>query len=99
MLDRRTLDRRTCEECPIDCTEGLGNIYGNGSQTCRPKGKTYIYAQLREFVHSVVVEHALKHEVICGSKPTGEKHREGETATKQQSLRTSGCEVATSSQG
>jgi hypothetical protein len=27
------LDRRTGETHPIDCTESLGNIYGNGSQT------------------------------------------------------------------
>jgi hypothetical protein len=39
--------RRTWEACPIDCMETLGNIYGNGSQTCRPKGKTYIDADGR----------------------------------------------------
>jgi hypothetical protein len=76
------LDRRTWEACSIDCTEGLGNIYGDGSQTCHLKSKTYIYAQLRELVHSIVIEHALEHEVICGSKPAGEKHREGETVAE-----------------
>jgi hypothetical protein len=93
------LDRRAWEAYLIDYTEGLGNIYENGSQTCRPKGKTYIYAQLGELVHFVAVEHAPEHEVICGSKPVGEKHREGETATKRQPPRASGCEAATSSQG
>jgi hypothetical protein len=54
--------------------EALGNIYENGSQTYCSKGKTYIGAQLKELVQSVVVEHALEHEVICGSEPAGEKH-------------------------
>jgi hypothetical protein len=76
------LDRRMWEACPIDCTEGLGNIYGNKSQTCHPKGKTYRYAQLGELVRFVAVEHALEHEVICGSKPAGEKHGEGETTAE-----------------
>jgi hypothetical protein len=76
------LDRRTWEACPIDCAEGLGNIYGNGSQTCHPKGKTYRYAQLGELVHSVTIEHASEHEVICGTKPAWEKHGEGETAAE-----------------
>jgi hypothetical protein len=40
------LNRRIWEACPIDCTEALGNIYGNRSQTCRPKGKTYRDAKL-----------------------------------------------------
>jgi hypothetical protein len=75
------LDRRTWETCPIDYTEDLDNIYGNGSQTCHPKGKTYIYAQLVELVQSIAVEHAPEHEVICGSKPVGEKHG-GETAAE-----------------
>jgi hypothetical protein len=35
------LNRRIWEACPIDCTEALGNIYRNRSQTCHPKGKTY----------------------------------------------------------
>jgi hypothetical protein len=30
------LNRRTWETYSIDCTEDLGNIYENGSQTCRP---------------------------------------------------------------
>jgi hypothetical protein len=77
------LNRRTWEACPIDCTEGLSNIYGNGSQTCYPKGKTYRYAQLGELIHSIVVEHTPKHEVIYGSKPVGEKHGEGETGAER----------------
>jgi hypothetical protein len=72
------LDRRTGETHPIDCTKSLGNIYGNGSQTGCPKGKTYRDAQLGELVHSVAVEHALEHEVVCGSKPAGEKGGESE---------------------
>jgi hypothetical protein len=70
--------------CLINCTESLGNIYGNGSQTCRPKGKTYIDAQLGELVHSVAVEHTSEHKIIYGSEPAGEKHREDETATERQ---------------
>jgi hypothetical protein len=77
------LDRITWEACPIDCPKGLSNIYGNGSQTSHPKGKTYRYTQLGELARSVTVEHALKHEVICGSKPAGEKHGEGENAAEQ----------------
>jgi hypothetical protein len=91
------LDQRTWEACLIDCMEGLGNIYGNRSQTCHPKGKTYRYAQLRELLHSVTIEHALEHEVIRGSKPVGEKHGEGETAMERQLPRASGCEAAMSS--
>jgi hypothetical protein len=77
------LNRRIWEACPIDCTEALGNIYRNRFQTCRPKGKTYRDAQLRELVHSVMVEHAPEHEVVCGSKPTGEKRDEDDTAAEQ----------------
>jgi hypothetical protein len=64
------LDRRIGETRLIDCTESLGNIYGNGSQTCRPKGKTYRDAQLGELVYSIVIEHVPEYEVICGSEPT-----------------------------
>jgi hypothetical protein len=92
------LNRRIWEASPIDCTEGLGNIYGNGSQTCRPKNKIYRYAQVRELVHSVTVQHASEHDFIRGSKPAGKKH-EGETTTEQQPPQASGCEVVTSSQG
>jgi hypothetical protein len=92
------LDRRTWEGCPIDYTECLGSIYGNGSQTYRSKDKTYWYAQLRELVHSIAVEHTLEHEVICGSKPAWENYGEGETVPKWQPPRTSDCEAATSSQ-
>jgi hypothetical protein len=93
------LDRRTWEACPIDCTEGLSNIYRNGSQTCHLKGKTYRYAQLGELVHSVMVEHALEHEVIYGSKLIGEKHEEGETIAERQPPQASCCEAAMSSRG
>jgi hypothetical protein len=65
------LDRRTGETHLINCIEALGNIYGNGSQTCCLKGKTYKDAQLGELVHSVAVEHTLGHEVVCRSKPAG----------------------------
>jgi hypothetical protein len=83
----------------IDCTEGMCNIYGNISQICHSKGKTYRYAQLGELVHSVVVEHAPEHEVACGSEPTGEKRGEGETAAERQPPRALGCEAALSSWG
>jgi hypothetical protein len=93
------LDRRTWKACPIDCTKGLGNIYCNGSQTCRLKDKTYKYAHLGELVRSVTVEHAPEHEVTCGSEPTGEKRGEDETVDKRQPPRPSGCEVAMPSWG
>jgi hypothetical protein len=93
------LDRRTWEACPINCTEGLGNIYGNGSQTCHLKIKTYRYAQLGELVHSVMVEHMPEHKVIYGSKPAGEKHEEGETTAERQPSQALGCEAAMSSWG
>jgi hypothetical protein len=79
------LDGRTREACLIDCTESLGNIYENGSQTCRPKGKTYRYAQLGELVRSITIEHTPEHEVIYRSKPAGGKHGEGETVVERQS--------------
>jgi hypothetical protein len=69
--------------CPIDCIEAMRNIYGNGSQTCRSKGKSYRDAQLGELVHSVAVEHVSEHKVICGSEPTGEKREEGQTAAEK----------------
>jgi hypothetical protein len=93
------LNRRIWETCPIDYTQALDNIYENGSQTCCPKGKTYRYAQLGELVHSVVVEHAPEHKVICGSEPAEEKHGEGETAAERKPPQASGREAATSSQG
>jgi hypothetical protein len=40
------LDRRTGETHPIDCMEYLSNIYGNRSQICCSKSKTYRDAQL-----------------------------------------------------
>jgi hypothetical protein len=92
------LDRRTWETCPIDCMKGLGNIYENRSQTYRLKGKTYRYAQLGELVRSITIEHALQHEVTCGSEPAGEKHGEGETAAERQPPRALGYEAATSLQ-
>jgi hypothetical protein len=67
------LSRRTWEPCPIDCTEALGNIYGNMSQTCHPKGKTYRDAQLGELIYSIVVEHTLEHELVYGSEPMGRR--------------------------
>jgi hypothetical protein len=42
-------------------------------------GKTYRDAQLEELVPSIAAEHALEHEIICGSELTGEKHGEDET--------------------
>jgi hypothetical protein len=62
--------------------KGLGNIYVNGSKIYRSKDKTYTYAQLGELVHSIAIEHASEHEVICGSKPVGEKHGESETTAE-----------------
>jgi hypothetical protein len=44
--------------------------------------KTYRDAQLGELVHSIAVEHVSEYEVVCGSKPVGEKCEEGETATE-----------------
>jgi hypothetical protein len=79
--------------------EYLVNIYGNESQTCHPKGKTYRYAQLGEFVHSAAVKHVLEHEVIYGSKPAGEKYGESETDAEQHPPQASGCEAATSLRG
>jgi hypothetical protein len=77
------LDRRTWETRLVDCTEFLGNIYENGSQTYRMKGKTYKDAYLGELVYYVTVDHAPEHEVICGSEPAGEKHGEDETAAER----------------
>jgi hypothetical protein len=76
------LNRITWKVYPIDCTKALGNIYGNGSQTYHPKGKTYKNAQLEELVHSVTVEHTPEHKVVCGSEPAWEKRGEGETAAE-----------------
>jgi hypothetical protein len=76
------LNRRTWEACLIDCTKALDNIYRNRSQICRPKGKTYRDAQLRELVPFVEVEHTLEHEVVCGSEPVKEKREDGETAAE-----------------
>jgi hypothetical protein len=75
------LDQRTYEACLIDCIESLGNIYGSRSQICRPKGKTYRDAQLGEHIHSVAVEYALEHEVVCRSEPAEEKRGESAVAT------------------
>jgi hypothetical protein len=77
MLDRRIRDIRM-----IDYMESLGNVYRNMSQTFRPMSKTYRDAQLGEIVHSVAVEHAPEHKIVCGSKLAGEKHGEGETAAE-----------------
>jgi hypothetical protein len=93
------LNRRTRETCLIDCTEVLGNIYGNESQTYRPNGKIYRDAWLGELVHSVAVRHVPEHEVIYRSEPAWEKRGEGETTAEQHPPRASGCEAVTSSQG
>jgi hypothetical protein len=77
------LNQRTWEACLIDCTKALGYIYGNRSQTCRMKGKTYRDAQPGELVNSVAVEHMQEHETIYGSEPVGEKHKECETTTER----------------
>jgi hypothetical protein len=76
--------------------KGLDNLYGNKSQTCHPKGKTYRYAQLGELVPSITVKHTLKHGIIRGSEPTGKKHEESETVAEQQSPQASGCEATMS---
>jgi hypothetical protein len=91
------LNQRTWEACPIDYTEALGNIYGNKSQTCRSKAKTYKGAQLKELVHSTSAEHVPEHEVVYRSEPTEEKHGEGETVAKQQPARALGREDTTAS--
>jgi hypothetical protein len=57
-------------------------MYENRSHTYHLKGKTYIDAQLGELVHSIAVKHVPEYEVVCRSKPTREKHREGETTTE-----------------
>jgi hypothetical protein len=62
----------------------LGNIYGNRSQSCRLKGKTYKDTQLGELVHSVVVEHTPEHGVAYRGEPIGEKREEGETSAELQ---------------
>jgi hypothetical protein len=93
------LDRRTWETCLIDCREGLDNIYGGRSQTCRPKDKNYGYAQLGELVPSVAVEHASEHQVTYESESAGEKHGEDETVAEWQPPRASGCEATMSSWG
>jgi hypothetical protein len=68
--------------CPIDCRKVLDNIYRSISHTCRPKDKTYIYAQLKELIHSITVERMPEYDVIYGSKPAREKRGEGETIAK-----------------
>jgi hypothetical protein len=93
------LNRRTWEACPINCTEALDNIYGNESQTCHSKCKTYIDAQLGELVYSVMVEYTPEHEVIYRNEPIGEKHEEDETTAERHPPRAPGCEAAMSSQG
>jgi hypothetical protein len=51
-------------------------------QICHPKGKTYRDAQLRELVHSVVVEQLPEHELAYGSEPAWERG-EGEAVAEQ----------------
>jgi hypothetical protein len=62
------------------------------------KDKIYKDVQLRELVHSVVVEQLLEHELACGSEPAWERG-EGESIVEQQPPRTSDCEATTSSRG
>jgi hypothetical protein len=93
------LNRRAWEAYLIDCTEALGNIYRNGSQTCHPKGTTYRDAQLGEFIHSIMVGHELEREVACGRKPAGEKRGESEIAAEWKPPRASGYEIVMSSWG
>jgi hypothetical protein len=57
------------------------------------------HTQLEELIHSIMLEHEPEHEIICGSKPTGEKRGEGGTVVERQLHRVSGCEAATSSWG
>jgi hypothetical protein len=93
------LSWRTWKACLIDCMGVLGNIYGNGSQTYHPKGKTYRDAQLRELARSIAIDHMSEHRVVYRSEPAGEKRKEGEIATRQQPPQASGYEAATSSRG
>jgi hypothetical protein len=58
-------------------------------QTCHPKGKTYRDTQLREPVHSVVVEQLPEHKLAYGSEPSWERG-EGEAVAEQQPPRASG---------
>jgi hypothetical protein len=75
------LDRRTWEACLIDCMKGLRNIYGTYPKHVARRVKlTYMLSW--ESFHSIVVEHEPEHKVICGSKPIGEKHEEGETTVE-----------------
>jgi hypothetical protein len=80
-------------------TKGTALFWGWCAGKLGPNGYRNRYAQLGELVHSAVIEQTPEHEVICRSKPTGEKHREGEIATAWQPPRASGCEAATSSWG
>jgi hypothetical protein len=64
--------------------ETLDNIYGNRSQACHPKGKTYRDAQLGKLVHSVMVERAPEHGVTYRGESIGEKRGEGETSAERQ---------------
>jgi hypothetical protein len=66
-----TLHRRAGETHQIDCTESLGNIYRNISQTCCLKGKTYRDAQLGELIHSIAVEHCRSMKSSVGVNPQG----------------------------
>jgi hypothetical protein len=79
--------------------EALSIIYMDGSQICHPKGKTYRDAQLRELIHSIMVEHASEPEVICEIEPAREKCRECETSTERQPPQATSYEAAISSWG
>jgi hypothetical protein len=78
--------------------EKLGQHIQERIQIYHLKDKTYKDVQLRELVHSVVVEQLLEHELACGSEPAWERG-EGEAIAEQQPPRTSDCEAVTSSRG
>jgi hypothetical protein len=73
-------------------------IYTERIQTCHPKGKTYRDAQLRELVHSVMVEQLPEHELAYVSEPAW-KRGEAKAVAEQQPPQASGCEAAMSSRG
>jgi hypothetical protein len=82
-ISRHYAIRRTWETFLIDCMETLYNIYGNRSQACRSKGKTYRNTQLGELIHSITIERAPEHRVAYRGEPVGEKRGEGETSAER----------------
>jgi hypothetical protein len=61
----------------------LGNIYGNRSQACDPKGKIYRDAQLGELVHYITVERVSELGVGYMGELVGEKCGKGETSDER----------------